>query len=165
MRLETENLISIYPRKGIFVSSITQKMIRNVFQIRQMIEPQVIKIVGANISKDWLENMKEKFETVLEGFSKEESVKYYVDLDKEFHSYLINACDNQYLVNVMNNIFELNQRMRYQTFNFDERDIATKAEHIVIVDALINDDIEKAENLMIEHIKNAEDVSLRYIMI
>lgn len=165
MRLETESLISIFPRKGIFVSNITPKMIKNVFQIRKMIEPQVIRIVGKNISKEWLYQIKEKFNATFDDLSKEELASYYVNLDKEFHSYLINACDNQYLVHVMNNIFDQNQRMRYQTYNFDERDIATKSEHIMIVDALIEDDIEKAESLMIEHIQNAQEVSLKYIMI
>ncbi|MCG8484060.1 MAG: GntR family transcriptional regulator [Clostridia bacterium] len=165
MRLETERLISIFPRKGIFVSSITQKMIKNVFQIRKMIEPQVIRIVGKNISKEWLNEIKDKFNATFEDLSKDETADYYVNLDKEFHSYLINACDNQYLVNVMNNIFDQNQRMRYQTYDFDERDIATKSEHIMIIDALLEEDIDKAEALMIEHIQNAQEVSLRYIMI
>ena len=165
MLLETENMIDIYPRKGIFVSNITQRMIKNVFQIRQMIEPQVINIVGLSISKEWLQDMKEKFATPFVADSAEDSVTYYVDLDKEFHTYLINACENQLLVNVMNNIFDQNQRMRYQTYSFNERNISTKAEHIAIVDALIAEDIETAERLMRDHIIRAEEVSLRYIMI
>ena len=165
MRLETENLIDIYPRKGIFVSNITQRMIKNVFQIRQMIEPQVIKVVGMNISKEWLKEIKAKFETPYNATSENDSVAYYVDLDKEFHTYMINACDNQLLVNVMNNIFDQNQRMRYQTYSFNERNIATKVEHIAIIDALIAEDFETAERLMRDHIKSAEEISLRYIMI
>lgn len=165
MRLETENLIFIFPRKGIFVSSITPKMIKNVFQIRLMIEPQIISIVGKNLSKEWLVSMKDKFDTVSEQMTEEAAIQYFVNLDKEFHFYLVNACDNQYLINVMNNIFDQNQRMRYQTFNFDGRDIASKNEHIAIIDALIDQDIEKAEALMIEHINNSEEVSLKYIMI
>lgn len=164
MRLQTENLIEIFPRKGIFVSNITQKVIKNVFQIRLMIEPQVIRIVGTVISKEWLKTMKEKFQKQFETVS-EESILYYVELDKEFHSHLINACDNQYLVNVMNNIFDQNQRMRYQTYSFNERNVATKSEHIAIIESLINDDLDTAEKLMKDHIKNAEEISLRYIMI
>lgn len=165
IRLENDNLVHIYPRKGIFVSNITPKLIKDLFQIRMIVEPQVLKIVGPLIDKDWLYEIKIKFTTKPLNLNKEELDNYYIELDKEFHSHLNNLCNNDYLISLMDNIFDQNERFRHQTYSILERDKKTTKEHLEIIFHLINDDYEKAVESLITHIKNSEEVAFKYIMI
>lgn len=165
IRLENDNLVDIYPRKGIFVSNITPKLIKNVFQVRLIVEPQVLRIVAPLIDKEHLKELKEKFLNKPEGLSEKETVFYYVDLDMELHSYINDLCDNIYLTNMMDNIFEQNQRMRYQTYNIMERDKETTKEHLRLIDRLIDGDVEKAEEELVEHLKKSQEIAFEYIML
>lgn len=165
IRLENDNLVHIYPRKGIFVSNITPKLIKDLFQIRMIVEPQVLKIVAPLIDKDWLEEIKKRFITPPSNMTKAEIDNYYMDLDKEFHSHLNNLCNNDYLISLMDNIFDQNERFRHQTYRILERDKKTTEEHLEIICCLINEDYDKAVEALITHIKNSEEVAFKYIMI
>jgi DNA-binding GntR family transcriptional regulator len=166
MKLENDKLVNIFPRKGIFVSNITAKTIKEVFQIRQMIEPKALEIGKDNISKEWLLDMKNKFENVPSSLKSDIDIKnYYVELDRIFHSYIIDACRNQFLTDIMNNIWYQNQRIRILTFNIEKRNNSSNIEHIDIIDLLLNDEFEKAKESFIKHLSNSKDIAFKYIQV
>ena len=47
--LEQENLIKIYPRRGMFVENITVKDIQDIFTVRKTVEPLVTKLATPHI--------------------------------------------------------------------------------------------------------------------
>jgi GntR family transcriptional regulator, rspAB operon transcriptional repressor len=162
MRLQNEDLIEIYPRKGMFVSNITVKMVNNIYQVREIIEPQSIRIGSADLSKDVLELFMKKFKDTpsLKG---EKLQEYYTNLDRDFHSYIISASRNDYLVKIMNNILNQSQRIRIQSFNIKNRYVMSNKEHVVILKALIDNKIDEAMILMQKHIANSKNVALNII--
>lgn len=153
IKLENENLVNIYPRKGIFVASISVKVINDVFQIREIVEPQVLKLVINNLNLQWLKDIRIRIQN---GAGDSGVQRYYEELDRDFHSYLVNSCSNVYLTQLMDNIFAHNQRIRTLSFKYSNRREITKNEHIEIIDALLDKDIEKAQSSMKTHLMNAK---------
>jgi DNA-binding GntR family transcriptional regulator len=164
-KLENDNLVDIYPRKGIFVTSITPKLIKNVFQIRLIVEPQVLRIVAPVTDKKYLEELKGRFMNNPENLKDKDLTDYYVGLDKEFHSYLNDLCENIYLTKMMDNILEQNERLRHQTYDVMERDKETTEEHLKIIEYLIQGDYDKAEKELVEHLRKSEEIAFKYIML
>ena len=152
MRLEHENFINIYPRKGIVVSHLSLNVINDIFQTRKIIEPAILKMVAVKLSKTWLLKMKKKFHSIKK---KDVAFQEIVDLDKEFHTYIINASGNSYLIQMMSNIYDQNQRIRVLSSRNKERLDISSDEHLEIIQFLLDDNIPNAEQRLIEHLSNA----------
>lgn len=163
MRLGQENLVNIYPRKGSFVSEITLKEIREVLQIREIIETQVAKLVCGSISKEKLMYYREQFDKVdLEG--NYPSYEEFFDLDIEFHKFIVGSGGNQSLIEIMEKIYDKDYRIRVITTNlFKEERMRNREEHLNIIDAFLEEDVELVENTLRKHILQAKHGALKIV--
>ncbi|SNS18720.1 DNA-binding transcriptional regulator, GntR family [Anaerovirgula multivorans] len=160
LRLNQEKFVTIYPRKGIIVSEITVKDIHEVFQIRELIEPAMAKIACKNMSKEYLLQLKKKFEDIEFNLSNPSAMEYF-DLDIEFHKYIIQCGNNNHLIKFTNRIFDLDYRIRVMsTLEIDDVEKRSRPEHFAIIDALIAKDGEKIQETIREHIVNAREAAL-----
>jgi GntR family transcriptional regulator, rspAB operon transcriptional repressor len=158
MRLEHEKFITIYPRKGIVVSNISIDIINDIFQIRQIVEPQILYEAAKNLPISWLKEMREKFYAAQDG---EADFIVLVDLDKEFHKYIINASGNAYLQQLMENIYDQNQRIRVMSSRDKARLHISNSEHISLIDSILDKKLENAVKKLREHLDNARASALK----
>ena len=156
-RLENEKLVNIYPRKGVFVSSISVGIINSVFQVREIVEPQVLGKVIDRLPEEWLLNMRKRF---LQSLSGAEGAWHNINIDREFHSYIIKSSNNVYLIQLMESIFAQDERIRILSWKFVKKADVTNGEHLEIIDALLERDISKAEACMRNHIVNARNSAI-----
>lgn len=163
MRLEHEGLINIFPRKGSFVAQITIKDIQNIFEIREIVEIQVAKMICDSIQEEELLYFKEKFEQM------DEEGNYYTDkdffeLDLSFHRTIVESTKNNYLIEFMNKIYDKDYRIRVLTTTLlkGERK-RNKTEHIDIINSILEKDKEKIEEYLVKHIENARRAALKII--
>lgn len=163
MKLEQEGLVDIFPRKGIFVTQITFKDIYDIFEIREIIETQLVKRGFDKISLEKLVYFKEKFNQM------DEEGNYITDkdffhLDLEFHKMVVETTGNNYLIEFMNKIYDKDYRIRVLTTTlFKEERRRNKTEHLNIINSILNKDKEKTEKYLIEHIENSKRAALRII--
>ena len=163
LRLNQEKFVTIYPRKGIIVSSISIKDIHEVFQVREIIEPQMAKIACKHMSTEYLLNLKVRFEEAKFDLSSPNNMKYF-DLDIEFHKYIVQSGNNSHLIRFANEIFDLDYRIRVMsTLEIDDIDKRSRPEHFAIIDSLISKDVDKIENTIKEHLASAREAALRRI--
>lgn len=149
--LEQEGWVQIVPRKGIFVSEITLKDIKDIFQVRENIEPLILEMSFANLDDRRLMALREGF------ISNEElSQKKLDEMDHELHQYILEACNNRHIIKMMENVYEHNQRLRFLLEKTTERRESTLEEHIKILDALLAKDLEKAREETLRHIVNSQ---------
>lgn len=165
IRLQSENFVVIYPRKGIFVSTLTPKTIREIYEVRELVEPQLLRKIFHSIDRKWLSDMKVEFSEDLSHLSKEEKKNHFVKLDEEFHNYFLNLSENNYLVEMLTRVYDQIHRMRIHTFYAELRSEMTKEEHIKIIDAILDNDVELAVNRMYEHIILSREVSINNIIV
>ncbi|QZY54358.1 GntR family transcriptional regulator [Crassaminicella profunda] len=163
LRLEQEKLVNIYPRKGSFVAQITLKDIQEIFQIREIVETQVAKIVCESISQERLLYFKEQFEK-MDAQGKNILDKEFFELDLQFHKFIVTSSNNQYLIEFINKIYDKDYRIRVLTTSmFEEERKRNKKEHLDIINAFLQKDEEKVESYLREHIKNSRSGALKIL--
>ncbi len=149
--LEQEGWVQIVPRKGIFVSEITLKDIKDIFQVRENIEPLILEMSFANLDEGRLMALREGF------ISNEKlSQKKLDEMDHELHQYILEACNNRHIIKMMENVYEHNQRLRFLLEKTTERRDSTLEEHIKILDALLDKDLKRARKETLRHIVNSQ---------
>lgn len=163
LRLSEEKLVTIYPRKGIIASPITIKDIHEVFEIREIVETQIAKTACNNMSKDYLIDLKRRFENAEFNLDRENATKYF-ELDLEFHKYIVKSGNNERLIKFTNQIYDLDYRIRVMsTLQVEDIEKRSRPEHFAIIDALISKDINKIERTVREHINSSKETALMRI--
>ena len=136
-QLADENLVTIAPRKGIFVTPISIKDVRDLYDYIEILEPYVVQHAGKNIPRQELERYLHIFSN---GASM--SQEDYTECDQEFHNLLITYCDNSYMAKSYANLQEHAQRVRMFT-NASERIVTSRQEHIEMIEAMLAGDLQK----------------------
>jgi len=163
MMLENENLVHVFPRKGSFVSQITLKDIQEIFQIREVVETQVGKMVCKTISEEMLMAFRARFEAI-DSDGNYISYRDFFELDLEFHKFIVNSSGNQYLIEFMNKIYDKDYRIRVLTTSkFEEERKRNRTEHLDIVDAFLSKDEGRVEKCMLEHIRHARRGAIKIV--
>lgn len=67
IRLAREGLLEIVPRRGTFVSGISMEDIRQIYEMRSMLEPQIVEIAVRKADRKQLEEWNRYFKSVREG--------------------------------------------------------------------------------------------------
>ena len=163
LKLSSEDLVTIYPRKGIMVSEITLKDIREVFQIRELIEPEAAKKFHNNMSEEYLISMRKKFEEIEFQLIGDVALKYY-DLDIEFHKYIIASTKNDMLIEFIDKIYDRDYRIRVKsTLMIEDIEDRSKPEHFEVIDALLSGNSENIYNTLKTHLENSKKAALLQI--
>jgi DNA-binding GntR family transcriptional regulator len=156
LRLQKEGFVEIFPHQGTFVSQVSLKDIYEIFQLRLIIESQVMKISRRNLEKAVLERFRNFF---IELETREFSIAEWVKTDNDMHCYLVDASGNSYLRGVYATLMDLIRRIRI-TAGRMPRMKETNREHVAILDALLAGDGDKAAELMSFHITSSLDMVL-----
>ena len=161
LRLEKEDLVYVYPRKGTIVSSVTLDLIEDVYGVRQLIEPYMVLSSMYFIKREWLLDMKKRLLEPDPELSGEALRKYYIDLDTELHINIIAGSPNRYLKRLMNNILDQNLRLRIISSHPTEEE-GTTEEHIALIDALLEGDEEAVEKCVMDHLIKSKERTISH---
>lgn len=148
--LELENLVTIIPNKGIFVTNISVQSIKELFQARLIMEPIVFHMAAANMDMDRMLDFRLQLEKAITEADYAEMNR----LDYEFHNYITSECRNSFLIKAMNSISDNFQRVRTREFYSAERVTNGAREHIEMIDLFIGGQYEEFEKFLKTHISN-----------
>lgn len=162
-KIEQENLVKIIPKRGVVVSEITMKDISQIFQVRECIEPYVVRNSVHFYEEDVLRDFKKKFERLDTSGGYDSLVAFY-DVDNDFHTYLISMAHNKFFSQVMESVYVQNQRVRLIMGRIGYSTDTIKTEHITLIDALLSHDAEKASRIIAQHIENSKAVAFQTFM-
>lgn len=161
-RLEQENLISIMPKKGFFVSPFSITEINMVFEGRMLIEPYIL----LHYCKDFPDRVLAHMHEILQQSRAliGEQTKALYTLDNEFHSSIISQCPNHYLTRAYDDIQNQNHRLRIISGSLNgARLTETLDEHAAILQGLSNHDINATLEAINQHLQNAREAVFRAI--
>lgn len=161
LRLEKEDMVHVYPRKGTIVTAVTLDLIEDIYGVRELIEPEMVLNSMRDLKREELLDIRERIENPPLGLSNEELRRYYIDLDTELHSMLIAGCPNRYLVRLMNNIYDQNLRLRLISSHPTEGE-GSLEEHLGLIDAALDGDHELMEQRIREHLKISRERTIRH---
>lgn len=152
--LETEGLVTILPRRGVLVSSISLDDVQHIYEARELLEPLVAEMAAKHADKEKLESYKARFQT-------KQSESGMTQMDVSFHQFVANATRNPYLIKVMDTLTVQNTRITVLGAKLPERLEQSNKEHIRIIDAMLARDGAAAKQAMIDHIASARAVAMK----
>lgn len=152
-QLELEGLVTIIPNKGAYVVGISQKDIRDIYEIRSRLEGLCARWAAIHITKEQLDELEENI--YLSDFhSSKGNSEQVVELDNRFHEILYSASGSKELRHILVDFHHYVQRVRKITLAVQDRAISSNDEHRKIVEALKAHDADLAENLANAHMMN-----------
>ena len=152
-QLELEGLVHIIPNKGAFVENVTLEDIKDIYEIRSLLEGLCARWAANNITKEQLEELEETVFLSDFHFSKE-NWDQMVELDNRFHEIVYEACGSKELTRVLRDYHHYLQRIRKITLEQKTRARASMDEHCKIAEALKARDAAEAERCASIHIRN-----------
>lgn len=157
-RLGEEGLVEIAPRRGTFVTRIGPDGIREIFQIRRLIETGVVDVVRATLPsavEEGLASLLDQMEALAEGDSFRDYASF-IQLDAEFHRAPLTALANQRLLRLYDSLHAHIHVARGLYSRPGKRAAATLAEHRAIWHGFQRHSIESTKEAILSHLANAE---------
>ena len=160
-QLEKKGLVENIPGKGAFVSRFTFQDIRELFEIREILECEVIKRVASksDLNPEEAQAIRDKF--VASDVNGRRTGKSYFNAGDQIHSFIFAAWGNRKLIREYQGLQEQIVRITLYFFNQNRRERAAQSfkEHLEIIDAMIARDPLRAEKAIRTHLQN----SLEYL--
>lgn len=157
MDLAREGLVETIKNKGFRITSMSEKELDDLAQIRLMLEPPAMRIVAANLPASAIPELTRLADACLRAAEREDLEEYLRD-DREFHAYALSFTDNPQLVDLAT---ALRTRTRLYGIGFLAREgrLADSArEHHRMIERLAAGDGPGAEQLLCEHISHARSI-------
>lgn len=158
-QLESEGLISVIPRKGAIVASISPQDISNFYELKMILEGHAARLAAKNLT----ENDLTKMETVnrqIEAASAKKNLSRVLDLHNEFHEIFLHACGNDKLHAIVQNLV-----MQFQRFRLipamPGRIKGSIRQHTEIIEAFRRKDAARAEELVRKNALYGKNLLLR----
>ncbi|BBL79178.1 GntR family transcriptional regulator [Rubrobacter xylanophilus] len=160
-RLEAEGLVEIFPNKGAMVCSFSIEDVRDIYDLRAVLEGYAARRAAERIGKEELERLGElagEMEKIAERFSDhEEETRALVSLNNEFHNAVVVASRNKRLERLVRNTVQIPLVFKAFFWYGPYERMISNHYHRQIVGALASRDPERAEILMREHIYEGRD--------
>jgi DNA-binding GntR family transcriptional regulator len=149
-RLAAEGLVSIVPRRGIFVADISITDLQKIFELRMVLEGFCARLAAERatvLQIAGLEAVIQQLDTV-----SGEDTQALLAIDEQFHTLLYQAADNKLLAEVLEHLQALSFRIFYLVLNRLGSVRWTVEQHLEIIHVLQVKDGARAEALLRQHI-------------
>lgn len=156
--LGQEGLVTIKPRSGYFVTSVTLKELRDMLEVREVLEVAVVERAALRITAAQLDALS----AVHTGYTGDDDESYdrYTDENRQFHYLLGQASGNAELAEMLGRLHD-----RLARFMVLRHAGATQHEtHAAIIAALRAHDVAAARKAMLDEITTSRQTILDRVM-
>ena len=154
-RLALEQLVTIIPRRGMFVTEIRLTDLQRLFEVRVPLEAQAARLAAKRGSAAHWEEM----QAVLDAIPADGKIsnERWMMHDEACHQIMYDAADNQFLTDSLTNLYTLSLRLWYFALaNMDDVGTAV-SQHQAILDALRDGKDNEAADLLEKHIRHFQE--------
>lgn len=153
LRLASEGLVDVKPRVGYFVVEITEDDIRDLFEVRELIETRAARKASELLTDEDIHNIAQLLKESEEAVENND-FEIFLENEIQFHEYLQKHILNRRFISFMDSINDLTYRERKLSIKSTENIKQTLVEHRRILEALQKRDAQLTEWFMGEHIHN-----------
>lgn len=156
-KLTATGLIRIIPNKGFLISKWSIKEIKDVFEIRIVLERMAVELFIKNISQENVERLKEiirKTEKVV----KENNFMEAAKMNNKFHGLIIEKSNNREMFNMMEPLKNKINIFRLISISTPSRLEKSLEEHKRIFNSIAKKDIVNAKRLIEIHIRKVFEI-------
>lgn len=158
-KLELEGYVIMMPRRGTYVANLSIRDVNEVFEIRTTLDSLASGLAAERITDEELERL-ERLLVLIGEYIEQNDMEKIVETDMEFHDILYQASRNARLVGIIYNLREQLTRFRSTSMAYPGRLKETLEEHIRIVEAIAQGNVELAQKAAEEHMEKSEQTLL-----
>lgn len=153
--LDTQGLVEISPRKGVFVAATDRKALKEIFELRVALECAATELATPIVPREAAEDALGRYQRARDAASERERQKALSAIDNLIHDLIIRNCGNTRLKRIMDGLRD-HVRWSQQTIIARVREPfnETLPEHIRICEAVVARDVAGAVAAMREHLQN-----------
>ena len=153
--LAREQLVEVFPRRGIFVSGVDVGDIAGLSEVRLVLECQAARLAAER------SNDADRAETVslleeLAGTARDRGERQLIDLDQRIHRHVYRCTHNPFLEATLEEYYVLTLRIWFLALDRVERLGDAIREHHAILEAIRDRDPGRAETVMRAHVEGFE---------
>ncbi len=152
--LNQEGLVTIRPRSGYFVRSITLKELHELFEVREILELAAVERAAKRVTDELLQEL----EHVHSGYTGDDDESYdrYTDENHRFHTLVAEASGNLELAQMLGHLHD--RLARFMVLRGAGR--SQVHTHADIIKALRAHDVEASRQAMLAEISETSDIIL-----
>lgn len=151
--LASEGLVTLKPRRGCYVTEISERDLDEVFTIMALLEGECARSAAGRASAAELEELQD-IHRDLERAAAAEDIDRFFEANQAFHHRVQALADNRWLLQVIEDLRKVIKLSRHHSLFSEGRLEQSLAEHRDILDALLARDADAAEARMREHISS-----------
>ena len=157
--LVKEEFLEFIPRNGFYVRKISKKELKEIFDIRKIVESYATKLSVPRISQRDIDALEKCFEKAKQDLDKDE-VKSFIEMDVRLHSLLVSNTGNKYLSKIIDRYNDKYVFFRIVDLYRIKRAKESYYEHYLIFKAVKEKKEELASRLLVEYIEKSKKIIL-----
>lgn len=150
-----DGLLVSVPRKGLKVREFTRSEVEQIFLLRQKIEGSILEKVSSTITEDQLKTLNKIVAEQENAIEKDDRI-LFIDLDQEFHNFLIRVTEYDLIEEMIMNLHNLTRLIGHRAIMKQGRMEEVIDEHRAIIQALSKKDAPLAQLKMTFHLEQTE---------
>jgi len=149
-----EGLVVIKPRSGYFVAQITLKELRDMLELRKILETAAVERAAERVTPEQIGQLRR----VHAGYTGDDDESYdrYTDENRHFHYLLADASGNHELAEMLGHLMD--RLARYMVIRHAGK--SQEVTHMRLVDALADHDVAVARQALLEDIDTSREAIL-----
>jgi DNA-binding GntR family transcriptional regulator len=153
-RLALERLVEVYPRRGMFVTTVDVRDLTRLCEVRAVLEPEAARLAAERATRPDLEVINALIEELLDTRRRDE--RALIDLDERIHRAIYRTSHNQLLEETLE--WYYTHALRIWMLALDRTRTLQSAvlEHHDLLDAIARGKGERAAELMRAHVEHFE---------
>ncbi len=157
LELSREGMVVFVPGKGVEISKFTTRQVREVFEIRRIIEGYIIKKIATRLTEADITAIDANIRNQEKRLLQTERLAF-IEYDKQFHLYLAARIGNQQIESILDNLRDQMHLMGIRAVEDDSRMQQVIDEHRAIFSGLKQRNPQKAFNALMHHLENTEKI-------
>lgn len=160
-QLESEGLVHHFPSRGTFVTNLTVQDVEEIFQLREMFELTALKSAIHRITEEELRYIEGRLRYLDDKKSEEPSTKEeFYGSDRELHELIMKYSGNSRMVKFHRTLEAQLERLRRISSMTPMRLSKSRQEHLDILNALSDRDLDAATDALRLHLRNIKSSTL-----
>lgn len=156
--LASEGLVTLKPRRGCYVTEISERDLDEIFPILAMLEGRCSYESTVKIDANSLKKL-ESMHLELEAYATQGNIEGFFEVNQAFHRALQELAGNRWLTHIIEDLRKVLKLARHQSLLRDGRLQQSLKEHREIMEAIRAGKAERAEILMRQHLLSGNEAT------
>jgi DNA-binding GntR family transcriptional regulator len=150
--LAQEGLVEVYPRRGIFVSSVDVRDLGSLSEVRAVLESYAARLAAERATAA----ERREAGDLSEELDRTVGARQLIELDQRIHRHVYRCTHNPFLEKTLNEYYVLTLRIWFLALDRVERLDEAVQEHRGLMTAIRDRDPDRAEETMRRHVRGFE---------